>query len=761
MQPWGFSTASWLQRLALTAALAAAGVAPSAAQGLVPEQFFNAAVPSGSPTTVEADTLSFNLDSGVIEARGDVVLSVGGYSAQGAQVVYDRRSGAVRFAGPVSLRDPYGNIATGRDFRVTGGLREAFVESLTITTYDGARITADSIEYDSALRSYLTNATYAPCGDCIDEKGRKIGWSVRASRFVYNAEDNSVLVEQPTLELLGIPVAYLPYVWLPQATREALERIRVPSLDYSDETGVILSLPFAIVANRDTEVILSPTPVSGQGFLMGAEWIQRFDSGSFAIKASGIYQFDPEAFAGTVGDREWRGALQSAGAFTPAEDWTAGWSYTAFTDPAYLGDYRLDAAEASINQVFATHVSEGLYIDLRLQQFNELGDVTENDQDQQASALPNFRIEHVQPLGRDAGQIELSGRLLGVQRDTDDWVRVNGVDHVLGFEGEKYHAMLEGGWRRQFATPQGVLITPYLGARLDATIYEPGSALASAPSDEEHFGAAPVALLDMRWPWAGVDRSGGTHIVEPIVQLGYRGGESMPGIVNDDSQGLVLDETNVFSTNRFAGIDRQETGLRANIGGRYLADFADGSRLEITGGQSLQIAGENAFAADDPALPGGIPALDSDASYAVLGAKAYLGGGVDVGAKLQFAPDEIDIARAGLGARLEYNRYSADLDYFYEAANPAAGVLDPQHEIGAIVGVPISDYWTLSANGYWDLAANSWLQAGGGLQYDDGYLGFGAGAVVTGPTHRSPNDTRFTATFELKAPSGFRVGAGE
>src|SRR5699024_9341320 len=141
---------------------------------------------------------------------------------------------------------------------------------------------------------------------------------------------------------------------------------------------------------------------------------------------------------------------------------------------------------------------------------------------------------------------------------------------------------------------------------------------------------------------------------------------------------------------------------------------------------SLRIAGEDAFAIDDPALPGGFPAFADDLSYGVVVARAMLGGGVEVGAKVQVDPDPLAIARAGIGTRFERDRYVAELDYFYQSANPLAGASEDLHEIGAGLGVPIADYWTLNASGYWDIAANTWLQAGGGLQYDDGYLEFGA-----------------------------------
>ena len=81
----------------------------------------------------------------------------------------------------------------------------------------------------------------------------------------------------------------------------------------------------------------------------------------------------------------------------------------------------------------------------------------------------------------------------------------------------------------------------------------------------------------------------------------YSWDTSLVGITNDDAQSFVFDDTNLFSYNRFSGYDRQETGLRANIGARYQANFADGGYLELVGGQSFQLAGANAFAAADPA----------------------------------------------------------------------------------------------------------------------------------------------------------------
>ncbi len=233
-------------------------------------------------------------------------------------------------------------------------------------------------------------------------------------------------------------------------------------------------------------------------------------------------------------------------------------------------------------------------------------------------------------------------------------------------------------------------------------------------------------------------------------------GNGLPGITNDDSQSFVFDDTNLFSYNRFSGADRQETGLRANIGGRYQANFADGSYFELVAGQSFQLAGPNAYAATDPTLVGLGSGLDVSPSYAVLGAYGSFIDGLDLGGKVQADTAEGRVTRAELGASYAANGFSAGVQYAYIAANPALGVLLDQQQVGAYVGVPVADYWTLTANVYWDITSNQYLQAGGGLVYDDGYLMIGGNATRTGPTHTTPNDTRVTATFAIKAPAGLQ-----
>ena len=726
------------------------GLLPAEAS-LLPAGFFDmVATPGQGAAAVEADRLSYDGQHDVISAEGGVILSYQNFVIRADRLDFNQQTGALHATGNVSITDPQGDVFQMDSVEVTGGMKEAFINSLTVRTAKGALITARDVHYSDALQVMLTDAAYSPCGLCVDTKGRKIGWKVKAARIIYDRKSASVTLEQPSLELLGVPVAWLPWFWIPDPTQPRASGLRMPSVDYDEKRGGILTVPYFVPIGEDVDLILSPTLMSRQGFLMRGDLNWRFAGlGEIDIRASGLYQLDKSAYAGTVGFRDWRGAIQTAGRFTPTEDWTAGWSYSVFSDNAYLRDYELSDADSSINQVYATYLNRQTWLDARIQRFNRLGNFTGADDAQQAMAVPMVKFDHVQDLAPGWGRLHFSGEALGIHREADQTITYNGVPYDFGYEGNKGHLMLEGAWESQWILPGGIAATPYLGTRLDGAWYDGASSNPSAPPASMLLSATPIAAMDVRWPLFAKN-GGDTHLLEPIAQLVYRGSSTTKvGITNDDAQSFVFDTSNLFSYNRFSGIDRQETGLRANVGAHYLGSFADGSWLDLVAGESFHLLGINALGVSDQALVGTDSGLGSTASYIVASARGGLANGLSAGGKIQVDPAGPRVTRAGLGvAYANAYRYSAGADYIYIAADPALGTIADQHELAGRVGVPVTDYWTVSGGLTYNIATNNWIKANTGATYDDGYLLFGGNVNFT------PTSWGFGVSFKLKGPDG-------
>lgn len=722
---------------------------------LLPPGFFDMSVQPGSgAAAVEADRLSYNAQTGTISADGAVVLSFQGYVIHADSIKYDQKTGGLHAVGNIMMMDPSGTRLEMDSIEITGGMKEAFLNSLTLTTAEGAVITAKDVHYADTLTTILTDAAYSPCGLCIDSKGRRIGWKVKAARMTYDRKSASVTLEQPSLELLGVPVAWLPWFWIPDPTQPRATGLRMPSVDFTARRGAILTVPYFVPSGEDIDILLKPQLMSRQGFLMSADVKWRLPGlGQIDVSAGGLYQLDKSAYAGTVGYRDWRGAIQTSGTFTPTKEWTVGWSYSVFSDNAFLSDYG-DATKGdnSINQVYATHLSTDTFIDARLQHFNRIGDYASDDP-AQGDVLPNVKFAHVQDLAPGWGRVNVNGELLGVHRGADQLDDVNGVKYVNGYEGNKAHLKLEGAWEDRYILPTGIVATPYLGARLDGAWYDrtTGAVAAGYPaaSDAMLFNITPIAAMDFRWPLLasnGLD----THLLEPVAQLVYRGSSTTAvGITNDDAQSFIFDTSNLFSYNRFSGIDRQETGLRANVGVHYAGNFADGSWIDAIAGQSFHLLGVNALGVPDAAQIGTSTGLGNTASYIVASVRGGFSNGVNLGGKLQVDPTGPRITRAAAGISFTaFGLVSVGSDYSYVVADPLLGTVTDKHTVSGSVGVPVADYWTATAGLSYDISGASWSAASTGLTYDDGYLVLGASANAT------PTSWGFGVHFGLKGPDG-------
>jgi LPS-assembly protein len=69
-------------------------------------------------------------------------------------------------------------------------------------------------------------------------------------------------------------------------------------------------------------------------------------------------------------------------------------------------------------------------------------------------------------------------------------------------------------------------------------------------------------------------------------------------IPNEDSQDVEFDETNLFTKNRFSGMDRIEGGSRATYGLRHSLTTDSGGRIEALFGQIYRLKENNAFSND-------------------------------------------------------------------------------------------------------------------------------------------------------------------
>ncbi|MGE3294673.1 MAG: LptA/OstA family protein, partial [Geminicoccaceae bacterium] len=99
--------------------------------------------PEQSPSVLTSDTLTYDTESEVVVATGNVEISTGERRLLADEVRYDQRADKMRAIGNVVLIQPNGDAIFGKEVEITGDLQEGFVQAVGMLLNDDSRIAAN------------------------------------------------------------------------------------------------------------------------------------------------------------------------------------------------------------------------------------------------------------------------------------------------------------------------------------------------------------------------------------------------------------------------------------------------------------------------------------------------------------------------------------------------------------------------------------------------------------------------------------------
>lgn len=750
------------------ALLCAAGSSPALAQSLNEALSSRLQSQSGQDRLlVDAKEIVYDNDRNTIAASGDVQMNYQGRTLQADRVTYDRNTGRVFAEGNARLTDASGAVVTGDRFELTDDFKSGFIDSLRVvqTTVENGRpvttrFSAPRAERAAGETTTFERGTYTACEPCKDNPEKPPLWQVKAAKIIHNNSEQTIYYEDASLEILGLPVAYLPYFWTPDPTVKRKTGFLAPRYVYSNTLGFGLSVPFfwAIAPNYDLTV--TPTVLSRQGVLGQVEWRHRLENGTYNLRAAGIVQQDQDAFLPSPygpGDRKERGSLESSGVFYLNERWKWGWDIALLSDKWFLQNYRIQSE--SLSQIYLKESISTLYLqgqgdrsffDVRGYYFQGLS--SSDWQKQQPVVHPvldynkrvtppvlggEFSVDvNVTSLSREAAQFgqlpKQQTYLFGLYETCAIFQR--GSCLVRGISGSTSRASVTASWRREFVDPVGQVWTPFAYLRADNfwvapdfngyQNYELSNFIGG--DDDYLFRAMPAVGVEYRFPFVASLGTSGRQVLEPIAQVIARPNETRIGhLPNEDAQSLIFDDTSLFDWDKFSGYDRAEGGVRANLGLQYTVTGADGFYANALFGQSYQLAGRNSFRQGDLANTGLESGLDTRASDYVARFQLAPNANFSLMTRGRFDQEDFSLNRLEAGVTANFNPYlpfSASVTYARYAAQPEIG-FGYRRE-----GILTSAQWNLSPN--WFVTGSVLLDLDRYMQARDTY----ALAYATNPT---------------------------
>ncbi len=689
---------------------------------------------------LQADELVYDTQVDTVSAVGNVEIYYQGYTLIAGQVTLDRKTNRLRAENGVQLTEPDGAVVTAQSMDLTDDFRNGFVTSLRVDTIERTRFAAESATRTDGETIVFEKGVYTACASCLIDPTKKPLWQIKARRIIHKKTEQTVYYEDPRLEFLGVPVAWLPWMSHPDPTVRRKSGFLAPSTIYSEQLGLGVSVPYfwALAPNYDVTATL--TPLTRQGALLSTEWRQRFVTGSYMIRGTGIFQSDPGAFRNTDGDRDFRGAIETEGKFWLNPRWSWGWDLTWTTDPTFVKDYKRQGSgqDEAVSTIFLNGLGERNYFDLRGYAFRVYQQNTLlvkpgfappppfsapglEQQEKQPIVHPVFDYRGIAENPVAGGEFAWTTNFTSLTRDTTDAFLAPGhVTRFRGVEGTFSRATADVSWRRQFIDPIGQVITPFAGVRGDGFFLASADPSVKPLRDEDFVGRAmPMVGIEYRYPWMFAE-TWGTQVVEPIAQLIARPDETSIGeLPNEDAQSIVFDDTSLFEWDKFTGFDRVEGGTRANVGLAYTLQGSSGGSISALFGKSFLLAGRNSFDTPDILNSTASSGLQTDASDYVARVSVDSQAGLRVGARARFDNNDFNLKRAEVAATGVTGPVTAQVVYAYLGRQPGLGIRDDRQEVQSSASLRVLRDWRVFGTVRYDLEKDNMVANGYGFAFDD------------------------------------------
>ena len=494
-----------------------------------------------SPVGFIADKVDYDRDNNIVVARGHVQAWQGDQIVLADTITFYRATDQAVVRGHVVMVQPGGQVMFADYAELSQNMQNGIFTKVSARLADNGKLVANAGQRINGKLNELSRAVYTACNLCKTDPSWPPEWQIRSVDAVQDLEHKEVEYWNGTIDMFGVPVLWFPYLSHPDPSVKRQSGFLVPSYGFDSEyLGSYVRIPYYWVINGDSDLTVTPTIASGSGPDLDLTYRERFNNGTLNVDAMGGRDLGSP-----------QGLLNATGLFALNNSWRYGFSADTVTAVTYLRD--TDQAVPAYMESNAYVEGFGLGSWARVNVTAYQSTTTTTSQSTLPYVMPRAQYSYfnvTDPLG---GRLSMDTGFINVLRAT-------------GTNTDR--ANLNINWQRQFYDPLGGVWNFRVN---DTNAYYSAFSLNETPSwsslrQAQTYRSVPAAALMWRFPMLRADTKGtGSELIEPIVQLvaePREGDWRNPAVPNEDSLDLDYSDANLFSFNRYDGIDRQDGGSR-------------------------------------------------------------------------------------------------------------------------------------------------------------------------------------------------------
>lgn len=635
---------------------------------------------SGDPAILVADQVFITQDRTLV-AQGNVEAFQSQTRLRARAIRYNQQSGALEIEGPITISEGDDTLILADAAELEPDLQNGLLRGARLILDQQLQLAAQQIDRVDGRYSQLYKSAVTSCKVCQD--GRPPLWQIRAKRVIHDQLEQQLYFDEASFRIRNVPIFYLPRLRLPDPTLERATGFLQPSLRTTSQLGAGLKLPYFIKLGDHRDLTLTPY-LSSATRTLEFRYRQAFTSGR--IQFDGAYTRDDER------PGETRGYLFGTGRFDLARDFVLEYEIEATSDRAYLTEYGYSDKDRLTSQLTVSRARRDEYIRASVYNFKSLRVSDVNDE------LPTFVLDgdyerRMFPTGLP-GEVRMRLQAHSHRRTSDA--------DIVGRDVTRLHGEIN--WLHRMTLSSGLVLDGQIGASFNAFDITQDSSFA-----QNHFDIVPQGAVALRYPMVRAAAGGVSHLLEPIAQIGWSGGNRLP-IPNEESTRVEFDEGNLLSLSRFPRPDRRERHAVVAIGVNWSRFDPTGWDAHLTVGQVLRDKADAEFTATS-----GLTGTSSD--FLVAGQIKSISGLSLTGRSL--FDDEFHFSKAELRGDWDFARGRIGGSYVWLDDDLAEDRPQAVSEIALDGDYKINRHWTASADWRFDTADDRAASAGLGLTYNN------------------------------------------
>lgn len=651
---------------------------------------------SEQPALITADKLEYQQEHNRAIATGNVEIVQGNRLLMADRIEYYQLEDKVIAKGNISLLEEDNTVYFADEVTLTDEMSNGVIQHFKAQLPDNSRLVANKAIMENQQRYELHEATYSPCKVCYDDKDgapESPLWQVRAKKVTVDEIEEKITYRHGFFELYGVPVLYSPYLSHPTPDANRKSGFLTPTYGSQGLIGSFIELPYYINMQSNMDATITPVITNQEGVVMKGEFRHLLSNGQYSFSGSVTRPQERNEFGNRIAGRTTRGHIEGAGQFHFDHDWVAGFNLKRSSDDTYLARYGFGFEDDLISKLYTQRLWQDNAISVQALSFQGLQQ--EDDPGKTPLVLPYINAHFEKPVKQRKGEKWLLDvRSASVTRDEAE---------------DSSNFSVRGGWKKTTVHEHGHVLTLKTSLRGDF-YYVDNVTIPNRQEPDSGVETRIIPQAELGWSYPMV-RQGKRHSItfEPIIDaIVSPYGTNSDAIPNEDSKEIEFADYNLFSANRYTGIDRIEEGPHFNYGFRSNLYSNNEDIIDLVFGQSYRIRKDDNFDR--------FSGLDDHFSDFVGRIGYQKAGMLDVAYRFRLDKDQMTSTRDEISLFTNYKSFSLHTEYI--SLDEALDSNTAREELFASALYDFSPTWRISAQGRRDLSdGGRMIHSGANLFY--------------------------------------------